>query len=114
MKGVSLVAQPVKRPSAMQEIWVLSLGWDGNGNPLQYSCLRNAMDRGAWQATVLGVVRVGHDLATKPPPGYEQACTFRWLCSQILEGSCNYVLLTALLPDNLIAQDEGGLGTDWF
>ena len=27
---------------------------DGNGNPLQYSCLENSMDRGAWQATVLG------------------------------------------------------------
>ena len=26
------------------------------------------MDRGAWWATVLGVTRVGHDLATKPPP----------------------------------------------
>ena len=24
----------------------------GNGNPLQYSCLENAMDRGAWEATV--------------------------------------------------------------
>ena len=28
---------------------------DGNGNPLQYSCLGNAMDRGAWGATVHGV-----------------------------------------------------------
>ena len=28
---------------------------EGNGNPLQYSCLRNPMDRGAWQATVHGV-----------------------------------------------------------
>ena len=27
----------------------------GNGNPLQYSCLENSMDRGAWQATVHGV-----------------------------------------------------------
>ena len=27
----------------------------GNGNPLQYSCLENAMDRGAWQAAVHGV-----------------------------------------------------------
>ena len=27
----------------------------GNGNPLQYSCLGNPMDRGAWWATVLGV-----------------------------------------------------------
>ena len=31
----------------------------GNGNPLQYSCLENSMDRGAWQATVRGVT-VGH------------------------------------------------------
>ena len=28
-----------------------------NGNPLQYSCLGNPMDRGAWQATVHGVAR---------------------------------------------------------
>ena len=41
---------------------------EGNGNPLQYSCLENPMDRGAWQATVHGIARVGHDLATKPPP----------------------------------------------
>ena len=27
----------------------------GNGNPLQYSCLENPMDRGTWQATVHGV-----------------------------------------------------------
>ena len=39
---------------------------EGNGNPLQYSCLRNPMNRRAWQATVHGVARVGHDLATKP------------------------------------------------
>ena len=30
---------------------------EGNGNPLQYSCLENPMGRGAWQATVLGVVK---------------------------------------------------------
>ena len=40
---------------------------EGNGNPLQYSCLENPMDRGAWQAIVHGVTRVGHDLVTKPP-----------------------------------------------
>ena len=38
---------------------------EGNGNLLQYSCLGNPMDTGAWQATVRGV---GHNLATKPPP----------------------------------------------
>ena len=30
---------------------------EGNGNPLQYSCLQNPMDRGAWQATVQGVAK---------------------------------------------------------
>ena len=38
---------------------------EGTGNPLQDSCLGNPMDREAWQATVHGVVRVRHDLATK-------------------------------------------------
>ena len=37
---------------------------EGNGNPFQYSCLENPMDRGAWQTTVHGVARVGHDLST--------------------------------------------------
>ena len=40
---------------------------EGNGNPLQYSCLENPIDKGAWQATVHGVARVRHDLVTKPP-----------------------------------------------
>ena len=30
---------------------------EGNGNPLQYSCLENSMDRGSWQATVPGVAK---------------------------------------------------------
>ena len=33
----------------------------GHGNPLQYSCLENPMDRGAWRATVHRVERVRHD-----------------------------------------------------
>ena len=37
---------------------------EGNGNPLQYSCLENPMDRGAWWATVHGAARIGHDLTT--------------------------------------------------
>ena len=41
---------------------------EGNGNPPQYSCLENPMDRGAWQAAVQGVTRLEHDLAIKPPP----------------------------------------------
>ena len=34
----------------------------GNGNPLQYLCLGNSLDRGAWQATVHRITRVGYDL----------------------------------------------------
>ena len=30
---------------------------EGNGNPLQYSCLENSMDRGAWWATVHGAAK---------------------------------------------------------
>ena len=41
---------------------------EGNRNPLQYSCLGNPTDRGVWRATVHGVTRVRHDLATKPQP----------------------------------------------
>ena len=56
----------------MQETRVRSLGGEGspgegNGKPLQYSCLQNPMDREAWRATVHGVTRVGHNLVTKPP-----------------------------------------------
>ena len=61
-------------PAFMQETQMMCLipasGRFGeeNGYPLQYSCLENPMDRGAWWATVYRVARVGHNLATKPPP----------------------------------------------
>ena len=58
----SLVAQRLKRLPPMWETWVRSLGQEdlpgeGNGNPVQYSCLENPMNRGAWQATVHGVAK---------------------------------------------------------
>ena len=57
-------ASVVKNPPAMEEPQEMhsipgserSLGV-GHGNPLQYSCLGNAMDRGAWQATVPRVAK---------------------------------------------------------
>ena len=33
---------------------------EGNGNPLQYPCLENPVDRGTWQATVHGVTKESH------------------------------------------------------
>ena len=58
----SLVAQTVKCLPTMWETRVQSLGWEdspgeGNGNPLQYSCLENPMDGRAWRATVHGVAK---------------------------------------------------------
>ena len=71
--GASLVAQSIKNLPAMQEIWVQFLGQE---DPLEKEMVtrssilawRIPMDRGAWRATVHGVARVRHDLATKPPP----------------------------------------------
>ena len=59
------LAQMVKNLPAMQETWVLSLNQEdspgeGNGSPLQYSCLENPIGRGVWWATVHGVT-VRHD-----------------------------------------------------
>ena len=60
--GASLAAQMAKNLPAIQETQVQSLGQEdspgeGNGNPLQYCCLDNPMDRGAWWATVQGVTK---------------------------------------------------------
>ena len=54
-----------------------SLG-EGNGNPLQDSCLGNPMDRGTWRATVHRIARAGHDLVTKPPPTYFPIWSSGW------------------------------------
>ena len=59
------MAQRVKNPPAMQETQetqVRSLGREDpleeeNGNPLQYSCLENSMDREGWQAIAHGVAK---------------------------------------------------------
>ena len=50
-KGTSLVSQMVKHLPAMWEAWIAlhySFYGEGSGNPLQYSCLENSMDGGAW------------------------------------------------------------------
>ena len=70
--GASLTAQSVKNACSAEDPGLIpglerSPG-EGNGNPLWYSYLENPMNRGSWKATVYGVERVGHHLATKPPP----------------------------------------------
>ena len=56
------MGQMVKNRPAVQESTVQSLGQEdplekGMGFPLQYSCLENSMDRGAWRGTVYGVAK---------------------------------------------------------
>ena len=57
---------------------------EGNGNPLQYSCLENSMDRGVWQATVHGVSELDR----------LSVCTHTHICTHTSSGKreweCNY------------------------
>ena len=55
---------PARAGDARDVVSIPGLGrspGEGNGNLLQYSCLENAMDRGAWSAAVHGEARVGHN-----------------------------------------------------
>jgi len=57
--GSSLLKNPVHLPSMRCEfnLWVGKTPGEGNGNPLQYSCLGNPLDRGAWWAVIHGVAQ---------------------------------------------------------
>ena len=57
-----------------------------NGYPLQYSCLKNPMDRGAWWATVHGVSIVGHNWAT--------GLTLKWIQEEIQESQTSRLCLS--------------------
>ena len=47
--------------------WVGKILGEGNGYPLQYSCLENSMDRGAWRAAVHGVIKSQTQLSDEVP-----------------------------------------------
>ena len=60
LRAASLVAQMVKNPPAGDPGSTPGSGRsprEGNGNPLQYSCLESSIDRGAWWASVHGVTK---------------------------------------------------------
>ena len=73
----------VKNLPAMQETQVLSLGqkfpWRREWLPLQYSCLENSMDRGAWQSTAHGVSKSRIQLSNHHTPGIRSRNNFRHL-----------------------------------
>ena len=57
------IIKTIYEKSTANNILLVKSCREGNGNPLQYSCLENPMDRGTWQVTAHGVTRVGHNLA---------------------------------------------------
>ena len=93
-----LVAQSVKTLPAMQETWVQFLDWENllekkNGNPLQYSCLGNPRDRGAWWAPVYGAHPQTQVLAAA-------AVLVASLMSGFLHFPCGLQLVRLLCPWN--------------
>ena len=73
----SLMAQMVKRLPTMWETRVQSLGREDH--PLQYSCLGNSMDGGAWQATVHGVAKSQTQLSDFTQSLTQCVLTGNWL-----------------------------------
>ena len=101
MKGFKILLLPGGSKSAMQETWVWSLGvedspGEGNGNPLQYSCLENPMDRGAWWATVHGVTKSWKQLSLSVS-GLHPYCQRASLTMWIRDPSAWYLHLSWLL-----------------
>ena len=55
------------------DLWVGKVPYRRKCIPLQHSCLKTPMNREAWRLQSMGSPRVGHDLATKPPPHHREA-----------------------------------------
>ena len=60
---------------------------EGNGNPLQYSCLENLMDRGAWRTTVHGVAKSWTQLSDYTTTTMEPKYSEKGKGKKILENS---------------------------
>ena len=124
--GTSLMALVVKNPPAnagdMKDLG--SIPGSGrspggrNGNPLEYSCLENTMDRGAWRATVHRVAKSQtqlKQLSTHAPLLYSQFFTFRkmrdFFQRYLFIFGCPASLLLCGLP--LVAVSQGYSSLQW-
>ena len=104
IKNLSAVQEP-------QETWVQSLGWEGpwvrkvpgggHSNPLQYSCLKNPMERGAWQTIVHRIAKSRTQLKQLSTHAYMQSiyCFSACFClSNICLNSVCEVLVAQSCP----------------
>ena len=96
-RGCIYVQKLCCRDYRRQETWVQSLSWEdplggGNNNPLQYSCLENPMDRGAWWATVQSTAKSRTQLSD-------------WACSGSLAPEMEWFLTRCKL-DGLVVLSE--------
>ena len=66
---------------------------EGNGNPLQYHCLENLMDRGAWWAAVQGAAKSRHDWANST---YLLALLYTWNIGVLQYTKCMFEMSVIL------------------
>ena len=72
---------------------------EGNGNPLQYSCLENPMDRGAWRAQYMGSQTVWHNWMTNTFTSHMSVCLKGTIHLLFIKMELSYALYSAnLMP----------------
>ena len=94
--GGSVAQKPPANAGAVG--WIPGLGrcpGEGNGNPLQYSCLGNPMERGARQATVHGLAKRRNSLATK-----QQNNWFTTLCWFQVQNKVSHLYIHTSFSDS--------------
>ena len=91
--------------------------WRRKGNPLQYSCLGNLLERGVWRATIHGAAKsIRHDFVTKPPLPFEHSILHKNLVgSQSAHVFCAWRTKSSLIPSGHVHQQwEAGSGVGWW
>ena len=76
----------------------------GHGSPLQYSCLKDPVDRGIWWATVHRSQRAGHDqrnwAGKEERLGHGEHCILTWVDENGLWQLCLFVMIVCLFEES--------------
>ena len=84
-KGMATHSSVIAHPHPTRKGLNRTFSGEGNGNPLQYSCLENPMDGGAWEAAVHGVAKSRTQLS-------DLTFTFTWILREMYGDIHRYVL----------------------